>query len=210
MESRPGLVPGVLAGVLLVVIAALALDARVAAWAAHTRYALLDAFVAVLNPVGSGVTLLVACVGLGTACRWLERPRLYEAAWLAGLAFASAGLVEFSLKHLVGRPRPDAGLHAVAFVGPTFAPDVDSFPSGHATSVFAVATVFVTFYPRLAWPLYSLAAAIALGRVYLERHYVSDVMAGMLIGVVVAAHLVRHRRVVLGWLHPPLARVPID
>jgi membrane-associated phospholipid phosphatase len=199
----------VLAGVLGVVVAALLVDAYVAAWVGHARHALLDALVGVLNPVGSGVTLLVACTGLALACRWLERPRLHDAAWLAALAFASAGLLEFTIKHLVGRPRPDAGLPGVFALGPTFAPDLDSFPSGHATSVFAVATVFAAFYPRLATPLYGLAAVIALGRVYLERHYVSDILAGVLIGVVIAAYLVRHRAVVLGWIGGP-ARAPVD
>ena len=69
---------------------------------------------------------------------------------------------------------------------------MDSFPSGHATSVFAVATALAAFYPRLTWLLYVPAGAIALGRVYLERHYASDVMAGAMIGVLVASAVVRH------------------
>ena len=95
----------------------------------------------------------------------------------------------------MGRARPDAADHSLVIWGPTLAPDVDSFPSGHATSVFAVAAVFAAFYPRVSWLLYALAAAIALGRVYLERHYVSDILAGALIGLVVAWALLDHPRV---------------
>jgi len=73
-----------------------------------------------------------------------------------------------------------------------------SFPSGHATSVFAVATVFAAYYPRLRWPLYALAAAIALGRVYLARHYVSDIIAGAALGAIVAACLYRYRQTLPG------------
>jgi membrane-associated phospholipid phosphatase len=47
----------------------------------------------------------------------------------------------------------------------------------------------------VSWLLYTLAAAIALGRVYLERHYVSDILAGALIGVVAAWALLNHPRV---------------
>ena len=83
-------------------------------------------------------------------------------------------------------------------LGPSFAADIDSFPSGHATSVFAVAAVFATYYPRLRWPLYGLAAAIALGRVYLERHYLSDIIAGAALGLTVAVRLYRYRLIVPG------------
>jgi membrane-associated phospholipid phosphatase len=184
---------------------ALMTDDAVAAWMQQCKAPLLDLLVGVLNPIGSGVTLLVACLALVAVSRPLGRSRLNDAAWLAALAFASTGLVEFTLKHLIGRPRPDTALAAAGLFGPSFAPDIDSFPSGHATSVFAVATVFAAYYPRLRWPLYGLAAAIALGRVYLERHYASDILAGALLGVLGAALLLRYRHTVPGrmLLHPP-------
>jgi membrane-associated phospholipid phosphatase len=178
---------------LLLVATALVIDARVAGWAADWKQPLLDVLVGLLNPIGGGITLLVVCLGLGALCTWWPQSRLREAAWLAAVGFACAGLVEFTIKHLVGRVRPDGALHGVVVAGPTFAPDVDSFPSGHATSVFAVAAVFAAFYPRLSAPLYFLAAAIAVGRVYLGRHYLSDIMAGALIGWIVAWALLRVR-----------------
>jgi hypothetical protein len=58
-----------------------------------------------------------------------------------------------------------------------------SFPSTHATSSFAVATVFAERYD---WPVgllaYSLAAAVSASRVYSDEHFTSDVVAGALIG----------------------------
>lgn len=173
--------------VLLVIAAAVALDGRVAAGASSWKHTVLDRLVGTLNPVGSGVTLLVVCAGVGLVGRVGRRSRLHEAAWLGAVTFMIAGLVEYSLKYLVGRPRPDAVL------------DVDSFPSGHATSVFAVATIFAAFYPRLRWPLYALAAAVAAGRVYLMRHYVSDVLAGAIIGVVIASLLLQRRAELARW-----------
>ena len=62
----------------------------------------------------------------------------------------------------------------------------------------AVATIFAAYYPRLRLVLYALAAAISLGRVYLERHYVSDIVAGAAVGVVVAVLLYRHRQALPG------------
>jgi membrane-associated phospholipid phosphatase len=180
---------------LVLVATAVLIDARVAGWVADVKHPVLDSLVGVLNPIGSGVTLLVMCVGISAVCCWWPQSRLREVAWLGALGFACAGLVEFTLKHLVGRVRPDGGDHGLVISGPTFAPDLDSFPSGHATSVFVVAAVFAAFYPRVSWLLYALAAAIALGRVYLERHYVSDILAGALIGLVVAWALLDHPRV---------------
>ena len=186
--------------VLLVVVAALLVDPRLRAWAPHWKNPVLDALVALINPIGTGGTLLLACVALGVICRGLGQARLHDTAWLAALTFSCAGIVEFSIKHLVSRARPDAGLESLAMLGPGFRPDVDSFPSGHATSVFAVATIFASAYPRVAAPAYALAAAIALGRVYLERHYLSDIVAGATIGILFAAYLWRYRHAVPRWM----------
>jgi membrane-associated phospholipid phosphatase len=184
--------------VLLVIATAVALDGRVAAGMASWKHAVVDTVVGTLNPLGSGVTLLVVSAAFGVLGRAQRRSTLHEAAWLSALAFMIAGLVEFAIKHLVGRPRPDTVL------------DVDSFPSGHATSVFAVATVFAAFYPRLRWPLYALAAAVAAGRVYLQRHYVSDVLAGAIIGIVIASILLGRRHALARWTCLPLSPGPLE
>jgi membrane-associated phospholipid phosphatase len=153
----------------------------------------LDLFIGAVNPIGYGVTLLVVTLGLCALGWCAKRPRLCEAAWFASWTFVIAGVFEFSLKHLVGRPRPDAAAMSMLPIGPSYTPNFDSFPSGHATSVFAVACAFAYFYPRLRWPLYLLAMCIALGRLYLDRHYVSDVLAGALIGTVVTTVLLQYK-----------------
>ena len=182
--NRP--VAAALGAVLLVVSTALQLDGPTQRWAAAWHCMSIDAVVGVLNPIGSGVTLLILCVALAFLGRTCARSRICEAGCLGAVAFIVAGMVEYVLKYLVGRPRP-------AVAGTLFGIELDSFPSGHATSVFAVATVLAAVYPRLRWPLYVLAAAIALGRVYLARHYLSDIVAGALIGLVIASLLLRHR-----------------
>src|SRR5262245_41840202 len=110
--------------VLFVVVAALLVDPRLQSWAPHWKYPALDALVALINPIGTGVTLLVTCVALAVICRGLGLARLHDTAWLAVLTFSGAGITEFAVKHLVSRARPDAGLASMAVLGPGFTPDV--------------------------------------------------------------------------------------
>lgn len=62
----------------------------------------------------------------------------------------------------------------------------NSFPSGHASTGLAIALTGSLIYPRLRWLFWLVGIAIATGRIMLNVHYVSDVLAGGLLGVVVA------------------------
>lgn len=57
-----------------------------------------------------------------------------------------------------------------------------SFPSAHTTTAFCGARM----YGRLGLPLYPLALALAASRLYLRVHYPSDVVAGAVLGTVIA------------------------
>ncbi len=61
-------------------------------------------------------------------------------------------------------------------------PDQFSFPSGHSMSAFAIAIPLCIFYPDLQAALLVLAFSIAISRVILGMHFVSDVVVGSLLG----------------------------
>jgi membrane-associated phospholipid phosphatase len=89
----------------------------------------------------------------------------------------------YGLKEIVKRDRPYATLANVHFSGAETG-DPYSFPSGHATSAFALATSLSLRYPKPAVyiPLHLWALFVAYGRVYLGVHYPSDVLVGGVIG----------------------------
>jgi undecaprenyl-diphosphatase len=104
----------------------------------------------------------------------------HQALAAAGVA-ALAGIVSFkTLKRTVGRKRPCAiEPHCWAHLLP---PDQFSFPSGHSITAFAVTVSLGTFYPDALPVLLWCAASVAVSRVVLGMHFLSDVVAGSAIG----------------------------
>src|SRR5574340_452785 len=117
---------------------------------------------------------------LGAILLAIGGQRGYTAVAAAGSA-AIAGIFVFkALKKLSRRDRPcQFQPHCWAKVLP---PDQFSFPSGHTMTAFSTALVVSYVYPTLEWPLYFLAVSIAFSRVVLGMHFLSDVLAGALLG----------------------------
>ena len=108
-------------------------------------------------------------------------PVRFRAVGAATLA-ACAGIIVFlTLKKRIGRQRPCAiEPHVWATLLP---PDHFSFPSGHTITAFAITTVVCLFYPFLTFAMLFIAFSIALSRIVLGMHFLSDVLAGALLGI---------------------------
>jgi undecaprenyl-diphosphatase len=122
---------------------------------------------------------------MGLVARRVDRPRRER--WTrATAAVAVAYGLNTAIKLAVGRRRPD-----IPELPPlTGTPTALSFPSAHATTSFAAARAYAPLLreavaPGAEAPLWVLAGALALSRLYLGVHYPSDVLAGAALGVLI-------------------------
>jgi undecaprenyl-diphosphatase len=105
----------------------------------------------------------------------------HQAIGAAALAVV-AGIITFKvLKRSVGRRRPCAlEPHCWANLLP---PDQFSFPSGHSITALAVAVSLGTFYPAALPVLMFCAVSVAISRLLLGMHFLTDVVAGAALGI---------------------------
>ena len=99
---------------------------------------------------------------------------------------ALAGVVIYKiLKETLVRERPFASHFQVKPVSRPL--DRYSFPSGHTMHAAAFLTQLASYFPAVMWLMLPFGIAVAMSRVVLGLHYPSDVLAGALLGWVLAA-----------------------
>ena len=111
-------------------------------------------------------------------------------AFLVSLAIGSAIL--HTMKFFLGRrrPRDELELGLYGFMPWRFDLQYDSFPSGHALTIFCVAVIASGAMPALAPLWFAIAIYLALTRAALTAHYLSDVFVGAGIGMIVTRETV--------------------
>ena len=157
----------------------------------------------VITRLGVSTYYLIGTAALALTC-WLIG-RFIESRWAARLGATAivplflflsivvSGLVTDLLKVVFGRARPK-----LLFANETFGfdwwgtkADFWSFPSGHATTVVAIAAALYCLWPRFL-PLYvGFAVLVSLSRAVIGAHYVSDVIAASFVAIAATASLRR-------------------
>lgn len=108
------------------------------------------------------------------------------------VTMTSQGLVVDLIKFIVGRGRPLLEKGAFYF-HPLGYPnrEMTSFPSGDAAAAMALATLLGVYYPRSKWFFWLLALSAGFARVARDRHFLSDVIFGAGVGVIVSMLAIR-------------------
>ncbi len=160
------------------------------------------AFLRILTDVGLIAwyfypALLLTLVLLLTGSTWRHRavsppPLFVMSAWFAA-SLGTASAITHAIKYALGRARPELlDSHGIAsFDFLRLGSAYESFPSGHSTNMGVVAVALAIWFPGMRWPILLLGACLAMTRIVVERHYLSDVFAGFAIGVTTALVLAR-------------------
>ncbi|MEM8839458.1 MAG: phosphatase PAP2 family protein [Pseudomonadota bacterium] len=111
--------------------------------------------------------------------------------WQAAALFAAvviSGIAVNLLKRAIGRARPklmeDVGVYG--FDPFAFTSSFASFPSGHSTTIGAVAVFAAVIFPRWIWTIIAIALIVGWSRVVVGAHYPSDIVAGLAFGALFA------------------------
>jgi membrane-associated phospholipid phosphatase len=168
-------------------------DEDIYSWVQERKNPSSNDFSYLMSSLGNGLFLGGLITALYSIGEFSNTPSLRKTALLSMESWLTSGVVVLSLKFLIGRARPYTREGSTEFRPFSTGSDHYSFPSGHATSAFAVASVIAgqsdsKFVDIL---VYSLASMAAVSRVHDRKHWPSDVFIGSVLGYVVGKAICR-------------------
>lgn len=164
----------------LAFLIALIFDNKIALFMSHNRSVGLTIFFDAFTWAG---TLIVIPFLIISYYFWKSKKKeLIIPLWISLLASLA---VTYLLKPSINRPRPEAALAAIKETG-------YSFPSAHATAAFSALPPLEKHLKSFNIILQVFAFLIAFSRVYLGVHYLSDIIAGAIIGYAVSDFVTRN------------------
>lgn len=166
----------------------IAFDEEINDWFQRNRNSSSEDVSRLISPLGHGLFLGGFLTALYASGEIFDSSQLRKTALLSFESWMISGTIVTAIKFLSGRLRPQKNENSLSFHPLSFRSRFHSFPSGHASSAFAVATMIADqsekFY--VDFLAYNVAALVALSRVHDNKHWASDVFIGSAIGYFVA------------------------
>lgn len=168
------------------------LDRPIAQWSAHYCTGKYNDFFVTVTQLGISTPYLIGSALLFFYFYYVKKILYlsYHALFIF-TAVALSGIISDIIKIIVARFRPcmffEKGLYGFDFFHRNSA--LNSFPSGHTTTAFALAMYVSLYWPRWAIVGWIIAIAVGASRVLLTMHYLSDVLAGTLVGTITVSFL---------------------
>jgi membrane-associated phospholipid phosphatase len=157
---------------------------RLPMWAVDAFYEITDFGRSGWVLVPTGALIAVIALVASPALDHMTRGVLAAIVTRIGFVFLAVGvpgLVVSIVKRFIGRVRPSpAG--PFAYEPFHWRPDFASLPSGHTTTVFATLVAVGALFPRARPFLWAFALLVAVSRIAVTAHFVSDVIAGAAVG----------------------------
>lgn len=142
---------------------------------------------------GLPVILGITFWGLGTV---MKRPNWKRIALVCLIGSATAGIAVNCLRVNFGRPRPSAD-YPDGFYGPSASHKFHSFPSGHTAAAFGGAAPLMMINPVAGTAVVTFAASVGWSRMQLKCHYLSDVIIGAWLGLMIGLPFGRACRIAI-------------
>ena len=186
MKKRWIAVVLVAAGTVIICLSYNLWDIPIALYCRNLSRSTLDA-AEIVTTAGEAKWYFMLCVPLFVLFRFIIKNKIRAMRMLfLFITISASGIVNTVLKWIAGRNRP-INLFDYDFYGFNFFKVIyesNSFPSGHALTAFSVAAALSILYPRTGFIVFPAAIAIAASRVLLTVHFLSDVIAGAVIGTI--------------------------
>ena len=145
------------------------------------RNPLLNSIMIFVTSLGNGGMIWIVATLLLMIPKKTRKVGIMSAVALLGSLIINNNII----KNIVQRPRPFVKFTDLQIIIPT--PSEYSFPSGHTASSFAAASVFYRHLPKqLGIPSVVLAGIIGFSRLYVGVHYPTDVIAGVIMGILLS------------------------
>jgi hypothetical protein len=137
-----------------------------------------DDFGKIGEKLGGTVAVAAVTIGVFSAGRISRGDNFRATSYDLSQAIIVNAVYTTALKYTVRRERPDGSNNL-------------SFPSGHASNAFAIASVVARHYKKLAIPAYAFGTFVAVSRMAAEKHHFSDIVAGSGLGWSIGSSVVR-------------------